>query len=663
MRPTRPREPAAAELPVARVLLDVPLAHLDRPFDYEVGAGQAADAVPGARVRARFAGREVDGFVLERCGASAYDGRLARLSRVVSPEPVLTPAVARLAREVADRWAGTVADVLRLAVPPRHARVEQAQVAPPAPGPDPGPGEDAWAALPDAASYLAALRRGAPARAAWQAAPGQDWPRALAQAARASWEAGRGALLVVPDQRDVDRVDAALAAVLPPGAHVALSAGLTPGRRYRRWLRVLRGEARVVVGPRAATWAPVADPGLLALWDDGDDLHAEPRAPYPHVREVLALRAHLEGSALLVGGHARTAEAQLLVESGWAGSLVAPAPVRRAAAPLVRLPGDAREHDRDPAADSARLPSLAWRTAREALARGPVLVQVPRAGYLPALACQDCRTPQRCAACDGPVVVTGRDRPPACGWCGRRDARTACPVCGSTRLRAVRVGSERTAEELGRAFPGTTVRTSGRGGVLATVGPEPALVVATPGAEPVAEGGYAAALLLDGHLLLARPDLRAGEEALRRWLGAAALVRTRDAGGEVVLLAPPDQPAVQALVRWDPQGAAARELDERRGAHLPPAARVAVLTGPPEEVADLAGAVELPPGAQVLGPAPVEAAPGAPPGADPEVRLVVRVPPPAGRALTAALRAAQAGRSARKADVHVRVQVDPRELG
>ncbi|MZE80235.1 primosome assembly protein PriA, partial [Streptomyces sp. SID5475] len=100
-----------------------------------------------------------------------------------------------------------------------------------------------------------------------------------------------------------------------------------------------------------------------------------------------------------------------------------------------------------------------------------------------------------------------------------------CPECGGARLRGQVFGARRTAEELGRAFPAVPVRTSGRDHVLDTVPDAPALVVSTPGAEPVAEGGYAAALLLDGWAMLGRPDLRAGEETLRRWLGAAALVR------------------------------------------------------------------------------------------------------------------------------------------
>ncbi|MFD1325057.1 primosomal protein N' family DNA-binding protein, partial [Micromonospora sonneratiae] len=105
--------------------MDVPLAHLDRLFDYLVPAEWAETAQPGTRVRVRFAGQLVDGWLLERAEASTHTGRLMYLERLVSPEPALTPEIARLARAIADRYAGSLADVLRLAVPPRHARVEK----------------------------------------------------------------------------------------------------------------------------------------------------------------------------------------------------------------------------------------------------------------------------------------------------------------------------------------------------------------------------------------------------------------------------------------------------------------------------------------------------------------------------------------------------------
>ena len=217
-------------------------------------------------------------------------------------------------------------------------------------------------------------------------------------------------------------------------------------------------------------------------------------------------------------------------------------------------------------------------------------------------------------------------------------------------MRATVVGSGRTAEELGRAFPGVTVRTSGGERVLSDVEAAPALIVATPGAEPIADGGYGAVLLLDGWALLSRADLRAAEETLRRWMNAAALVR---AGGRVVVGADAGVAAVQALIRWDPAGAASRELAERAELGFPPAVRLAALTGAPGAVAELVAGAVLPDDAQVIG--PVSAGP------DLE-RVLVRVSRSRGGELAAALKAAAAARSARKSPDPVRLVLDPMEL-
>jgi primosomal protein N' (replication factor Y) (superfamily II helicase) len=643
------REPAAVD-PVARLYVDVPLPHLDRLFDYQVPTTLDEQVQAGSRVRVRFAGRLVDAYVVERTSETSHEGPLAYLERAVGSEPVLTADTSTLFRAVADRWAGNFVDVVRLGVPGRHAAAESAKAPQPdaLPPPPQTPGLHRYRA---GAAFLAALADGKPARAVWSALPGEDWPARLAEAARVAFEAGRGAIIVVPDARDLERLDVAMRVVLGTGRHVALSADLGPAERYRRWLAVRRGHVRVVIGTRAAGYVPVADLGLLAVWDDGDDLHDEPRAPYPNSRDVLALRSAQTGAALLLAGYARTAEAQLLVETGWAHEIAADRATLRAVAPRVRPVGDDVEQARDQAAAAARLPSLAWRTARDALAEGrPVLVQVPRGGYLPALACARDRTPARCAVCSGPLAARTEHGVPACRWCGRPAGDWRCPECGSTRMRAVVVGAGRTAEELGRAFPGAAVRTSGGDRVLADVPPEPALVVATPGAEPYCAGGYGAALLLDGWALLSRAELRAAEEALRRWANAAALVR---AGGTVVVGADAGIPTVQALVRWDPAGAAARELAERGELGFPPVNRMASLTGPAVALGELVAATRLPATAQTIGPVPI--------GADSE-RLLVRVARSDGALLARELKAAAAGRSARRSAEPVRIQLDPREL-
>jgi primosomal protein N' (replication factor Y) len=759
------RQPASI-LPVAQVAVDVSLSHLDRPFEYLVPESLAETATVGCRVRVRFAGRLTNGFLLRRTAESEHQGKLGYLERVVSSEPVLTPEIAGLARAVADRYGGSLVDVLRLAIPPRHAAVEarapghngvpaataegvdtrRAESAPhpastdaeasadreappdpaspepaspepafPEPAPpdhaaqsahtslnldapaDPGvpaepdapanpdaptgpgtppdpdvtgapaaPHPDLWERYSSGPSFLAALAEGRAPRAIWSALPGSDWPAEIAAAAAATAQSGRGVVIVVPDARDLDRIDGALRTALGPGAHVILSASLGPAERYRRWLAAERGQVAVVAGTRSSMFAPVADLGLVVLWDEGDDLLAEPRAPYPHAREVLALRAHRAGAAALIGGFARTAEAAQLVAGGWARPLEAQRATVRRYAPVVVAAGGDAELARDEAARSARLPSLALRTARDALSRGPVLFQVPRRGYLAAVSCERCHAQLRCQ-CGGPAQLAGARAVPHCGWCGS-PVTGSCRQCGHNGLRALVTGATRTAEELGRAFPAVPVHTSGGSRVVAHVPGSPAVVVATPGAEPIADGGYAAAVLLDGWALLGRASLRAGEETLRRWMNAAALVRSGPDGGSVVVVAEAGLPAVQALVRWDPVTFADRELAERRELRFPPAARMAALSGPLGAVRALLETAELPPGAEVLGPVPVTDPDGgaaAPqpdePGAD-VVRFLVRAPRSGGTALAAALRTGQAARTARKEAGVVRLELDPAEL-
>jgi primosomal protein N' (replication factor Y) len=645
--------------------VDIPLAHLDRAFDYQVPDKLDEAAVPGCRVRVRFAGQLVDGYLLERAETTDHEGRLAFLERVTSSEPVLTPTLATLCRQVADRYGGTLVDVLRLAVPPRHARVEGEEPRPAADTPV-APEAIGWNRYQQGNAFLGTLAAGGLVNAVWQALPGEDWPRRLAEAAATVAATGRGAVLVVPDGRDLARLHRACAELLGEEGVVALQADLGPAERYRRWLAVSRRAVRVVVGTRAAMFAPVADPGLFVVWDDGDDVHLDPHAPYPHVRDVLIQRAHTGRVPMMVAGFARTAEAQLLVESGWARPVVASREELRAAAPRVTPFGEDFDLARDEAARAARLPAVAFEAARGALAAGaPALIQVPRRGYVPALACGKCRTPARCRRCAGPLALPGGAeggvaRPPYCRWCGVPDPAYRCAACGSVRLRALVVGAKRTAEELGRAFPGVPVRTSGATEVLSDVPAGPALVVCTPGAEPVAEDGYGAALLLDGWALLGRPDLRAGEETLRRWMAAAALVRPASRGGRVVVGSEAGLPVVQALIRWDPGWHAELELAGRRELGFPPIVRMASVEGAPEVVSTVLGDLALPPSAEVLGPVPLGEVDED--GRAERERALVRVARADAHALAGAVHAASAGRDARKEPAPVRIQLDPLEL-
>ncbi len=651
-------EPAAQDA-VAVVLLDLGLAHLDRTFEYLVPAALDEAARPGVRVKVRFGPQDVSGYLVERRSEAEHIGKLTPLRTVVSDEPVLTPEILRLCRAVATAQAGSLADVVRLAVPPRHARAEAAlpleASVPWTPQPEPSA---AWARYPAGPAMLRHVAEGRGPAASWTALPSVDptldWPRALADAARTALAAKRGVLITVPDHRDVERVATELDDLIGKDSYVRLTADQGPQARYTAWLKVLRGHVRCVLGNRAAAFAPVHDLGLMLCWDDGDNLLSEPRAPYPATREVLWARHLDSGAALVLGGFARS----VAVTQWMAEGRVQPVQARpvRADLPRVMVAGDDREVARHgPAAAHARLPATAWQAVHEGLRSGPVLIQVPRRGYVPRLRCAECCHAARCHRCHGPLQLSGVDASPHCVWCDTAVAQYRCPECEGTRLRASVIGARRTAEELGRAFPGHPVIRSGAGQVVSRVPASPALVIATPGAEPVAEQGYSAVLLLDAWAMLDRPSLQSNEQALRQWVAAVALARPAGDGGVVVLAgAEASNPVVQSLVRWAPGAFAQSELEDRAMLHLPPARWTATLTGAPASVA--AADASMPDWLERFGPAPLSAAPGD--GSQANVRLLLRAPDGRAKEAAAEVTALRARRSLAKAKDGLAVRVD-----
>ena len=674
--------------PVARVRVDSTLPQVDRTFDYRVPAELSEDAVPGARVRVLFNGHELTGYIEERAATTDWTRTsLLPLKSVLSRVPSVAPEIFALAEALADRYASTVANVLRLAVPPRiaaldkkyapllpgyesdylgvssHAgesapeNVEPENVAPEHEAPEPAESEPAsasatsthtdpyaWLATPgapapfvldppalnpdapDAASvfsdyengaeFIEDVAAGAATRAVMTVLPGHlehTWADVLATALATAAASGRGAIAVVPTAKNLDLLEAALAERLPADAFVRLSSDSTPHTRYHGFVKARLGRVPVVIGTRAAAYAPVANLGLVVCWDDGDSSLLEQRAPYCHARDVLLLRASAENTAALFAGFSMSSEAARLVRTRWASHVRAPRALVRDYSPRIFSTGSEFELARDPLAAMARIPHLAFEHARRALARGPVLVQVARSGYIPSFSCERCRMPARCGECSGPLSVASGSSVPSCSWCGHLAQQWRCSECGFTHWRYSAAGATRTAEELGRAFPNVPVISSAGDHVRASVGPEPALVVATPGAEPVAFGGYAAALLLDADKMLRFDSLRAPEAALRRWLNAAALVRPAALEGTVVTTASPS-PVEQALVRWDPAWFAREELEERAQTGLPPAVRTAAVTGAEADVRafmeEFLGSIALPERVReqlrIVGPVPLD---------------------------------------------------------
>ena len=691
-----------SELPVASVRLVGVLPHLDRPFEYAVTPDTAA-AGPGMRVRVRFSGKDTEGIVLERRAEPTTDRALAPLHRLVSDDVVVPPAMMRVCEDVAERSAGTVGDVLRLALPPRHARAEKADRAAaekeeaaeaeteaaedlestesaddaePAATTDAAetghdeqtvPAADPSAEAPVAPRHadrypgLAALlsragsAEGPVPRASLVLDPVDPWT-AIAAESIAALGPDRGALVIAPDQRDVARLSRVLT---ERGiAHEVLAGTEGPEKRYRTFRRILRGATRVVLGSRSAAFAPVQDLALVICWDEADDLLEEPRAPYPHTRTVLQCRSAEERCALLFLVASESVTMRALTDAGYLARLdPVPAPVTAVRPRIVAM--DQYLRDREGPSGRSRLPQEAMRVLRNGLQGGPVLVQVPRTGYAPAIACTFCGTRARCPECAAPLSQRGRNGPLHCTVCGRREDGYRCPECDRTHVRAMVIGSTRTAEELHRAFPDAPLKVAGgaHGPLEDEAVPEHGIVVATPGAEPAPPGRYSACLLLDADAMLGRAAFDADVEAVRRWRGAISLVRTAEEGGEVLVVGTSTLPAIRDLVAHRSALFLDRVLEDRRELDLPPFRRVAEVVGEREACRGFLETTELPDGTEVLGPVDLEG-----PDQAGRARAVLRIEPRRSRELAAALRSGVAARSARKDRGSLRVRLDPPDV-
>ncbi len=557
---------------VARVLVESPIPRLDRLLDYSVPDRLANEIVAGGRVRVPLGRgtRLVDGFVIEIGSESKQGVVLADIDSVLGNIPVVTPALWKHVRAVADRNAGSASDILRIAVPKRAVRVERAFTIAARPAVTPAPGNKRVIELDAGVTTTVS----------------GPTLRAFAQIAAVVRQSEGGSLVVVPDWRDLELLTRALADI----EHVVWDSSGTPSERYARYLSVLSGQARVVIGTRSAVYAPIDDLRTVIVVNESDPLLDEPLAPFVHARDAAIVRHGIEGGDLIFASLTPSVELARFRDLDF----VEADESRPHRTPVI-LANDPTD---DSFAGKARIPTSAWRIVRDALERGPVLVQVARPGFTPAVVCATCRTPHRCSRCRAPLAGA-RDGSTVCRLCGNQPLGIQCAHCGGRELAFAGKGSVRTADELGRAFAGTKVILSDAEHRHLEIPRSRALVVCTRGAEPIVDGGYEAILIVDGDRELQRPGLRTTENCLRWWGTAAAFAS--DTG--TVVLANIDGAFAASFASGQWEAVVDSELRDRRALGFPPATRALAITG---NIPDLTAVRALPVlvGHRIVGPAP-----------------------------------------------------------
>ena len=568
----------------AQVVVDLPLPHLDHVFDYRIEDNQIDQVQFGVRVRVPFRNRRVDGFVVGLSVEPTISGKISSIESVVSTEVVLTPEIFEMCKQVAYRNVGNLFDVLRSAIPPRHARAEKKAFEPAI--------SASTQKLESSSDLQQQLRRFLDHKGALLGVlnlPISASPSDIINGAINIDVAG--AIFLFPDQHDVsrviDRIDSSYHSRI-----AVLTSQQSAEQRYLEFRRILTGVADLVIGTRSAIFAPIQKPQLIVVFDDGDDLFTSPIAPYWNARDVALVRMEQQNIKVLLCSRAESIESAHYLKQEMAIDL-SPPTSRDTRISIVDEAGD----NLDGRNSFTRMPSAVFAAIRQGLTQGTVLISVPRKGYQPLVACQSCREILRCQNCHGTFSIRGKGEIGSCQRCNALITKPRCHACGSDKFRSLVIGVERTAEEIGKAFPGVPVKfIDAEHRENYSKSPDQ-ILVAVPGTEPNFE--FSSIVVLDSYLSLARPD---GNSRIRFLRHLFNLKHQLSDSGTMIVVGDPTNSVLQSALRNDPVRVAVELLQERTETRLAPFARTAQILGDwaaHEELKSI-----LPPHAQIWGPTP-----------------------------------------------------------
>ncbi|MFT9232271.1 MAG: primosomal protein N' [Bifidobacterium sp.] len=632
---------AAERNPIAQVILDVQATQLGDTFDYLVQAKDDDAALPGVRVRVRFGRQLLFGFIWNRVQTSAVPPSTLRfIERVVSPSIAVSEQGRMDITDIARAYGGTRANILRMAVPPRVARVDAEQrlvTGRFAIGMSEPMKRDmrAWCdrrfeSLRASYDHVEEVRRSLAAHAGssfvWNVLPGVlRWARDASWTLMEALLLGKSAVMVLPDMRHVQDLsevlqEAGLRPFAPAkgsqgawdGDFAVLGAALPPEERYRAFQAVASGQVRCVIGTRAVMYAPVDGSGVFAIMDDNAYQNADGFMPYAHARGVLRLRARNHRGTFIDFSAVRSPMSQWeILDGSHEGNAVCGTSVNvqglrtatQEQSPWIRWLNHEELSRLADLAIGARVPHTAVSVIQRALKLGPVLLSIPREHAVDVLCCTKCHRQARCNRCTGPLHAdTHAGRVAHCLWCGAAAVDWKCTNCGNEGMRVLRVGAQGTAAELRGLFRNVPIVLSTPlqpRGIVTDIADRPQIVIATPGAEPrirqtvgrrtEAEGAsrrperqqssYQAVVILDAWTSLYALGVDARIDSLTDWMRAASLCLPRTMGGQVMLIGETDPACAQSLMLWDSGILARQELHDRVETALPPVVAAASVWG------------------------------------------------------------------------------------
>jgi primosomal protein N' (replication factor Y) len=547
-RAAQPAGPAANDLPVASVWVDTAIPTLTDPFSYLIPEKLSSQISIGSRVQVPFKDKHLEGIVIDRTALTSDSRELKSIYKLLGEYPVASAETIELISLTASFWGGSPYDVIRSAIPPRVASAEKGL---------------SLGARPSSPKSEAV--------ATFHLLPPKLDPISALCSLVLSRKSSGVKLIIVPTARDLLRLAASLAE--QDSDFTSLDSNLPRADRYRNFLSASLGAANVVIGMRGAIFAPIPGLSEIYLHQENSEHYYERRSPYWNTREVAWIRSKLSNLELHFTGYVPSLDVAIDIDK----KEISYQATREKLSVVAQA-----------SSNGELIPSKIYQQVRNAIATGPVLFLVPAKGYATAISCAKCRNIAICE-CGGKLSKSSAKSEPTCVLCSKRYQNWKCGWCGEARVFLTSRGIERFAEEIGRSFPNQVVIQSTASDPRDSVSSDPALVISTPGVEPIAESGYAAVIMLQVDRFLSSSASNGVERAYSNFFAAGALISD---SGVIALVSDDGSPITSALTTWNPATISKREIEQRISLHLPPISGAVLVLADSAELVRLKSALE-----------------------------------------------------------------------
>jgi primosomal protein N' (replication factor Y) len=406
------------------------------------------------------------------------------------------------------------------------------------------------------------------------------------RAIEAALEAGRSALLLVPEIALTPQVAGQFAARF--GEQVAiLHSAFSENERNEYWRRIRKGEAKVVVGTRSAVFAPMPELGLILVDEEHDGSYKQEETPRYHGRDVAVVRAQQIGATVVLGSATPAMETRFNAERGKYERLILPDRIGQRPMPVVELV-DLRQEFLETKKNALFSRRMVEAVTEKLEAREQVMLLMNRRGFSSFAACRSCGHKVECVNCSVTLTYHRRDRRMLCHYCGYAEkVPEACPKCASESVQFLGSGSERIEEELKAAFPQASVARMDRDTIHSKGDYETILNGFREGAFDILVGTQMIAKghdipnvtlvgIVNADIGLGMPDFRAAERTFQLLTQAAGRAGRGGMPGTVILQTiNPEHYAVRFSAVQDYELFYAKELQFRKVMKYPPYASLA----------------------------------------------------------------------------------------